>query len=302
MQKEIIDVDKKNKLIRRYCYNYHLEEKNISYDMIIKHWTLERELAKKMRECERSNRTEFFKDCYHILYTSCPWLVSTGMSDSKRSDWINWCINSTLPKKAQILEIGGGAGNCAKNVCEKGFFLTCIDISEERVSQAKMNNQESNIAFHVGDATNLKFPHDSFDVVYSHQMIEHLHPDDVLYHFQEVYKILKKGGFYYFTTPNSLWGPHDVSRVFGCKKTYGMHLKEYSYSEITTILQASGFNILKTPLIHPFICHKLGLIPPSINSNKKNRWESSIRLLPDPLNKIISTLSAINSIMITAIK
>ena len=168
------------------------------------------------------------------------------------------------------------------------------DISEERVAEAKKNNQNSNIAFQVGDATNLQFPNDSFDIafqvgdatnlqfpndsfdiVYSHQMIEHLHPDDVLHHLKEVYKILKKGGFYYFTTPNGLWGPQDVSRVFECKKAYGMHLKEYSYSDISPLLQDSGFTTLKSPAIHPFVCYRARLIPPLIDSSKKSCWESN---------------------------
>ena len=37
---------KKKQLIRPYCSTYHLEEKNINYDIIIKHWNLERELQK----------------------------------------------------------------------------------------------------------------------------------------------------------------------------------------------------------------------------------------------------------------
>jgi SAM-dependent methyltransferase len=187
-------------------------------------------------------------------------------------------------------------------IYEKGFFLTSTDISEERVSLARVNNQNSNIMFKVGDATKLQFPLESFDVVYSHHMIEHLHPDDVLDHFQEVQKILKKGGFYYFTMPNRLWGPKDVSQVFGCKKTYGMHLKEYSYSEIYTILKKSGFDNLKSPMIHPIIFHKFGLCPPLINSNKKNLCESSFRLVPGPLNKFISGFIVINSIMIIVVK
>jgi 2-polyprenyl-3-methyl-5-hydroxy-6-metoxy-1,4-benzoquinol methylase len=299
---ETSDEYKKEQLIRRYCNTYHLEEKNINYDMIIKHWNLERKLQKEMLKCERSRRVDFFMDCYNILYTSCHWLVSTGIADNNQSASKNWFISNNLPKNAQILEIGGGAGNCAKTVSEKGFSLTCIDISEERVAEAKKNNQNSNIAFRVGDATNLQLLNDSFDIVDSHEMIEHLHPDDVLYHLKEVYKILKEGGFYYFTTPNGLWGPQDVSRVFECKKAYGMHLKEYSYSEISPLLQDSGFTTVQSPAIHPSVCYRARLIPPLVDSSKKSSWESTVRSLPYPLNRYLATLTATNSVMIKAIK
>jgi hypothetical protein len=108
VQDETIDEDKKEQLIRRYCNTYHLEEKNINYDIIIKHWDLERELRKKMLNCERSRRVEFFKDCYNILYTSCPWLVSTGTAYDNYSLSENWFINNNLPKHAPILEIEAG--------------------------------------------------------------------------------------------------------------------------------------------------------------------------------------------------
>jgi ubiquinone/menaquinone biosynthesis C-methylase UbiE len=167
---------------------------------------------------------------------------------------VNWWVNSCLSPDAQILEIGGRAGNCAKKLSEQGFSLTCMDLSEERVIQAKQGSVP-NIHFKVGDATALGFPPDTFDVVYSHQMIKHLHPDDVSRHLKEVYRVLKKGGFYYFTTPNRLWGPSEVSRFFfGCKAAAGMHLKEFSYEEIRKLLMDSCFYELVSPFIHPYLC------------------------------------------------
>lgn len=295
-------IDNKKRLIKRYCKNYGFNTNIITYDMIIQHWDLERELAKQMQAYSGPNRAYFFKDCYQTLYTSCPWLVSTGISENRLDDWRDWWINSIgLPKDAKILEIGGGAGNSSKRIGNKGFFVTSIDLSEQRIGYARQNCRKSNVSFQVGDAVNLDFPHETFDAVYSHQMIEHLHPDDVPLHIKGVYDILKKGGYYYFTTPNGLWGPTDVSRVFGCKKACGMHLKEYSYSEIIKILHDSGFNDLNAPILHPFICDRLGFRPPLMTGERKGAWESYLCLLPKLLNNLIR-IAGVDSIMIIARK
>jgi len=269
--------------------------------MIMHHWNLERELTEKMRSCPEKDRAVFFKGCYQNLYNSCPWLVPTGISQNNSDDWINWWINDSLSVDAQILEIGGGAGNCAKKISEKGFSVTCIDLSDERVIQAK---QEActNIRFQEGDATILEFPSEEFDVVYSHQMIEHLHPDDVLRHFKEVYRVLKKGGFYYFTTPNRLWGPFDISRLFGFQIAGGMHLKEYTYKEINTILKNSGFLVWESPIIHPYISNKLRISPPFVDIRTKILFESVLKKIPAFLNDFAGRIIVVKSIMIIARK
>ncbi len=78
------------KLIRRYCNNYGLDQTRITYDMIMHHWNLERQLTEKMRSCPADEHTLVFKECYHELYSSCPWLVPTGITESNSDNGMNW--------------------------------------------------------------------------------------------------------------------------------------------------------------------------------------------------------------------
>ena len=291
----------KLRLIDRYCDNYHLSKGDITFAMIMDHWNLERDLAEKMRSCPENNRAVFFKECYDKLYHSCPWLVPTGIAQHSTDDWITWWVHYSLSMDARILEIGGGAGNCAKRIQKKGFSVTCIDLSDERVVQATQE-PVPDIRFQAGDATILEFPSEEFTVVYSHQMVEHLHPDDISRHFTEVYRVLKKGGFYYFTTPNRLFGPFDISRLFGFQTAGGMHLKEYSYDEISAILQKAGFVILESPVIHPYLCDKLGIFPPLADARKKIRLESVVKKIPGFLKDLAGRIVVVKSIMILARK
>ena len=86
---------------------------------------------------------------------------------------------------------------------------------------------------------------DSFGIVLSNQVIEHMHPDDLVDHFRNVRLILKSGGKYIFTTPNKYAGPSDISYVFNCDTPKGMHLKEYTNLEIKKMLNHAGFNSIK---------------------------------------------------------
>lgn len=60
----MMSLNEKKRLIERYCNNYGLKKSDITYDMIMYHWILERQLAEKMRLCPENNRTIFFKEYF----------------------------------------------------------------------------------------------------------------------------------------------------------------------------------------------------------------------------------------------
>jgi len=73
------------------------------------------------------------------------------------------------------------------------------------------------------------------------QFIEHLHPDDVLLHFQLAHRLLRPGGKYIFATPHRFSGPHDISRLFS-DVPQGFHLKEWTYRELAAVVKAARFS------------------------------------------------------------
>ncbi|HEX5983686.1 MAG TPA: class I SAM-dependent methyltransferase, partial [Solirubrobacterales bacterium] len=90
----------------------------------------------------------------------------------------------------------------------------------------------------------LGLPPDSVDLAFSHDVVEHLHPDDMLDHARAVLRVLRPGGVYVCITPNRLSGPHDVSRHFA-ESPEGFHLREYSATELAAALRQSGFSRVK---------------------------------------------------------
>jgi hypothetical protein len=70
--------------------------------------------------------------------------------------------------------------------------------------------------------------------------MEHLHPDDALEQLGNIHRALKLQGVYCCVTPNRTSGPHDISVYFDSRPR-GLHLKEYSYRELSDVLRRAGF-------------------------------------------------------------
>jgi SAM-dependent methyltransferase len=83
------------------------------------------------------------------------------------------------------------------------------------------------------------------DVVFSYQMLEHLHPEDMPHHLETVCRMLKPGGRYVFSTPHRYSGPHDISAYFS-DYPVGFHLKEWTYREMGQVIKDAGFSVWHT--------------------------------------------------------
>ena len=120
-------------------------------------------------------------------------------------------IKPFLTKKTDFTEIG--AGDCSLTVeTSKYCNITCaLEISSEIIKNISFPKNSKCLIF---DGFNFPFNNESFDLAYSNQLMEHLHPEDAIDQVQEIYRILRKGGKYICITPNGINGPHDISRFY----------------------------------------------------------------------------------------
>ncbi len=155
-----------------------------------------------------------------------------------------------------MLEVGCGFGWVAMALGRTQERVVGVDVSETAIEQAcRESSNLSNVRFAVMEASHqLAFPNGSFDAVAGIHFIEHLHPDDVVPHLQEIWRVLRPGGAYYVKTPSRLGGPSDLSRL---AKQAGLddgseadclHLREWTYRELTSLLHAQGFRCSAVPL------------------------------------------------------
>lgn len=251
-------------LTDRYKKNYSIPiDAEVTEEMILAHWGLEKRLAQELLESNPEDRWEIFERCYSTLYGELEWLNCLIGTDitlpiSQRYRDIARLIGQP-PKR--IYEVGSGKGEMIAYLANCGFECKATEVTRERGQ--KFVSHQQNLSWGISDGVHLdKFePQNSYDVVLSNQLIEHLHPDDVLEHFKGVLSILSKGGRYIFVTPHKYVGPSDISRVFNCDKPMGMHLKEYTYAELKELLTRAGFkNILAALRIPPKIIDFTGRV------------------------------------------
>ena len=178
-------------------------------------------------------------------------------------------IEKFINKSTIFVEFAPGDCRFAISICNRVRFVYGVDISDQK---GQLDNVPDNFELIIYDGYDLQMQENSTDVVFSDQLIEHLHPEDVEFHFRLVRKILRPQGVYVFRTPHRFSGPHDVSRYFS-DEAEGFHLKEWTYSEIAKILQHlkyslwSGYkytkrNLIKKPFAYFIIIERiLNILP-----------------------------------------
>lgn len=100
----------------------------------------------------------------------------------------------------KVLELGCGTGYDSKFLCERGFNVTAIDISDDAIKIAKENTQGLNIDYIVGDFFK-NLPDEQFDLIYDRGFL-HNYQNDYLEIFEKLNNLLIPGGKYIFITGN----------------------------------------------------------------------------------------------------
>lgn len=147
-----------------------------------------------------------------------------------KKDLIERLFKKLNAKKMKILNLGAGTGDDLK-ILNKFGNVYVIDVNEKAIELiAKDLYFEKNIQ----DARNLKYPDNFFDVVASFDVFEHIKEDYRV--INEVYRVLKKGGYLIFSVPANqfMYSSHD--------KALG-HKRRYNKNQLKNLLK--NFNNLK---------------------------------------------------------
>ncbi len=96
-----------------------------------------------------------------------------------------------------VLDVGSGVGGTSRCLAQQfGCHVTGIDLTEEYCRSAAMLSSRIGLAhlteFRQGDATQLSFPDQAFDVVWTEHVAMNIPDKAQLY--QEMYRVLRPGG------------------------------------------------------------------------------------------------------------
>lgn len=105
-----------------------------------------------------------------------------------------------LNNDKKILSVGVGSGLMEEFLQKNGFNVIGVDVVDSRITKS--------FPFKLIDDEKLPFKKNSFDIIISNHVIEHVLNQNK--HLSEMKRILKHGGFVYLATPNkySFIEPH----------------------------------------------------------------------------------------------
>lgn len=210
------------------------------------HFEIERELAAKLRGApSKEERRRLYGEVYRERSERIPHhplvrQAADAESRARAAEPQAKLLRSFLGAGTRFCEVGAGDGAVARAVAPLVDTAIALDVTDALALPA---DEETGFEFRVFDGFDLGLPAGSVDLVYSNDVVEHLHPEDMLDHARAVRRALRPGGMYVCVSPNRLSGPHDVSKHFA-ESPQGFHLREYSATELATALRAAGFGRL----------------------------------------------------------
>ena len=201
---------------------------------------------------------------------TAPWEFSTDQEalcalarQTSREDYVQDRYQSVkdLQTRLQIgrfhkgFEIGSGDGIVAKLLSTSCNSIECADISSSFLAAAQATCKGiANIQFHKIRNRSLDFlPARSYDFGYSLNVFIHLNPYDIHLYLQEVARVLKPGGRFYFDA--CTLGPQTLALFRQQAATYGSTLDargllNFNHPQLISVLAAeSGFTIEPSSLL-----------------------------------------------------
>lgn len=103
------------------------------------------------------------------------------------------------PTASRILDLGCGTGISARLLNQAGYDVVGTDISSLFLNEAK-NWENEKLRYQVCDVMELPYKDDSFDVICSNELIEHL--PDVQTALNEMVRVVRKDGKIILSGPN----------------------------------------------------------------------------------------------------
>lgn len=205
-------------------------------------YLIERELADRLRRADPPKRAALYGILYDELFRRVPGhpQLTRKLDATARAQAVAvrlLLVGRFLRPDTVFLEIGAGDASLSREVAKRVHKCYALDVSREILDLTGAYNLEPILS----DGVSVPVPKGSVTLAYSNQLMEHIHPDDALEQLRNIFAALAPGGTYLCVTPNRLNGPHDISQLFDDAAT-GLHLKEYTLTELAKLLRAVGFS------------------------------------------------------------
>jgi SAM-dependent methyltransferase len=205
-------------------------------DRLQRRFEIERELAGRLRGASKEQRRALYSEVYREFYDRVD-LPGDAEAQRQQVPLLIQLLEPFLGGVGSFLEIGAGRCDLSREIATRVGRVWAVDAVEP---EGRAEEPPVSFEFVHADRLSEVIPHGSVDLALSCHLVEHLHPEDLADHLAEVLRLLAPGGAYVVVTPSRLYGPHDVSGVFG-DDLQGFHLFEYLHADLAARMRRAGF-------------------------------------------------------------
>lgn len=189
-----------------------------------------------------------------------------------RDPWVIQVIQSQFQEQStQVLDVGCGGGFLSNRLAKEGYRVTGVDLSETSLEVARRYDSTQSVRYLSADAYSLPFKAGSFDVVSAMDFLEHVdRPERAI---QEISRVLKPGGLFFFHTfnrnPISNFVVIKLVEWFVKNTPPHMHLSHLFIRprELTQFCKDSGLNVIEMRGLRPNLFSRAAL---------KSLWTGSV--------------------------
>jgi SAM-dependent methyltransferase len=201
--------------------------------------------------------------------------VSLHITARARYEFLHHLISERLRPPAAIVELGAAPGDQVCALADAGFATTAVDIGIASDGWADNTEgrmlrlfKEHGVAFVEWDLEQVPYPlpDSAFDGVVFTEVFEHLR-DYPVRSLQECARILRPGGYLFFTTPNAGYVMNRLRLLRG-RSVYtpmqdwiggvphARHAREYLFSEVEQAMGIAGLDVVLRTSRHFHVADK----------------------------------------------
>jgi len=155
----------------------------------------------------------------------------------------------------EVLEIGTGTGGMLRTLLDRGCRARGVEINADLIAESR--RWFGDLPITPVSSVELPFPADSFDVVTSFDVFEHIRDSDA--HLREVHRVLREGGQYLIQTPNK-WSNVLFETVrWRSLRWRDDHCSLHTPAQLRRRLLAHGFamELFDVPVVNDFFRQKV---------------------------------------------
>ena len=196
-------------------------------------------------------------------------MTNLAVTAQPRYDYVAAMLRKAQPAPAKVVELGAAPGDQIAQLARMGYDCVAVDIglaADEwaHASAGRMVRllEDAGVSLVSWDLEQVPYPlgDESFDAVVMTEVYEHLR-DYPIRALEEVHRILRPGGYLYFTTPNAAYLRSRLTLLRGKSPAtplrdwiggvpHARHAREYTFGEVHELLDRVGLTVVVSESHH----------------------------------------------------